>query len=66
MFKVEHKLQELLDLIELLKNRNEESKKRNEVITTCINQLIKFKLFKKVDELIGFIGLPCDAQTSLN
>jgi len=52
MYKADQKLHELLDLIELLKKRNEEIKKRNEVITTCINQLIKFKLFKKVDELI--------------
>lgn len=50
MYKSEHKIKELLDLIELLQARNEEIKRRDEVITECVNQLIKFKLFKKADE----------------
>lgn len=50
MYKSESKVKELLDLVELLQARNEEIKTRNEVITTCINQIIKFKLFNKADE----------------
>lgn len=50
MYKSESKVKELLDLVELLQARNEEIKTRNEVITTCVNQIIKFKLFNKADE----------------
>lgn len=50
MYKSEQKVKELLDLVELLQSRNEETKVRDEVITTCVNQIIKFKLFNKADE----------------
>lgn len=66
MYKSEQKVKELLDLVELLQSRNEETKTRDEVITTCVNQIIKFKLFNKADEYLSFIGLPTDATTCLN
>lgn len=50
MYKVEQRVKELLDLVELLQARNEEVKTRNDVITTCVNALLKFKLFNKADE----------------
>lgn len=66
MYKSEQKVKELLDLVELLQSRNEETKTRDEVITTCVNQILKFKLFNKADEYLTFVGLPTDAQTCLN